>query len=86
MEHNNKIRQEFRDKTETMVMGYTHDGVPFSSEYVLWLEDELNKLRIGVVSQQRELLNALADNFNESTHTYVGQPMIEETLKAFNCG
>ena len=38
------------------------------------------------VSQQRELLNALADNFNESTHTYVGQPMIEETLKAFNCG
>ncbi len=34
------------------------------------------------VSQQRELLNALADNFNESTHTYVGQPMIEETLKA----
>jgi hypothetical protein len=38
------------------------------------------------VSQQRELLIALADNFNESTHTYVGQPMIEETLKAFNCG
>ena len=53
MEHNNKIRQEFRDKTETMLMGYTHDGVPFSSEYVLWLEDELNKLRIGVVRQQR---------------------------------
>ena len=50
MEHNNKIRQEFRDKTETMVMGYTHDGIPFSSEYVLWLEDELNKLRIGGVS------------------------------------
>lgn len=49
MEHNNKIRQEFRDKTETMVMGYTHDGIPFSSEYVLWLEDELNKLRIGGV-------------------------------------
>ena len=38
------------------------------------------------VSQQRELLNALADNFNESTHTYVGKPMIEEVLKAFNCG
>ena len=56
MEHNNKIRQEFRDKTETMVMGYTHDGIPFSSEYVLWLEDELNKLRIADVSQQREQL------------------------------
>ena len=38
-----------------------------------------------IVDQQRELLDALADNFNESTHTYVGQPMIEETLKAFNC-
>jgi hypothetical protein len=38
------------------------------------------------IRQQRELLNALADNFNESTHTYVGQPMIEETLKAFNYG
>tara|TARA_R110000851_G_scaffold330338_1_gene503066 strand:+ start:104 stop:370 length:267 start_codon:yes stop_codon:yes gene_type:complete len=49
MEYNNKIRQGFRDKTETMVMGCTHDGIPFSSEYVLWLEDELNKLRIANV-------------------------------------
>ena len=49
MEHNKKIRQEFRDKTKTMVMGYTHDGIPFSSEYVLWLEDELNKLRMADV-------------------------------------
>ena len=48
---------------------------------------ELTKqLALYSVSQQRKLLNALADNFNESTHTYVGQPMIEETLKAFNCG
>tara|TARA_R110002153_G_scaffold191327_3_gene344326 strand:+ start:608 stop:1027 length:420 start_codon:yes stop_codon:yes gene_type:complete len=38
------------------------------------------------VIQKRELLNALADKFNDSTHTYVGQPMIEETLEAFNCG
>ena len=44
------------------------------------------QLTLTDVSQQRELLKALADNFNESTHTYVGQPMIEETLKAFNCG
>lgn len=43
------------------------------------------QLKLHCVSQQRELLNALADKFNESTHTYVGQPMIEETLKAFNC-
>jgi len=51
------------------------------------VENTVNKIfSILCVSQQRELLNALADNFNESTHTYVGQPMIEETLKAFNCG
>tara|TARA_R110000772_G_scaffold44923_1_gene103136 strand:- start:111 stop:320 length:210 start_codon:yes stop_codon:yes gene_type:complete len=39
-----------------------------------------------VVSHQRELLNALADDFNNSTDTYVGQTRIEEVLKAFNCG
>tara|TARA_R110000822_G_scaffold64285_1_gene157861 strand:- start:698 stop:1048 length:351 start_codon:yes stop_codon:yes gene_type:complete len=46
--------------------------------------DETKALTIPNVSQQRELLNALADKFNDSTHTYVGQPMIEETLKAIN--
>ena len=52
-----------------------------------WMKEYANEqLLLHNVSQQRELLNALADNFNESTHTYVGQPMIEETLKAFNCG
>ena len=50
------------------------------------VKDYEKQLRLYNVSQQRELLNALADNFNESTQTYVGQPMIEETLKAFNCG
>lgn len=50
------------------------------------LKELKEQLRLHNVSQQRELLKALADNFNESTHTYVGQPMIEETLKAFNCG
>jgi hypothetical protein len=44
------------------------------------------QLRIGGVSQQRELLNALADDFNEGTDTYVGQARIESVLKAFNCG
>ena len=38
------------------------------------------------VSQQRELLNSLAEEFNDSTHTYVGQRMIEKILKEFNCG
>ena len=44
------------------------------------------QLSIPRVSQQRELLNALADDFNNSTDTYVGQTRIEEVLKAFNCG
>ena len=50
------------------------------------IEWKTEQLALCSVSQHRKLLNALADNFNESTHTYVGQPMIEETLKAFNCG
>jgi hypothetical protein len=44
------------------------------------------QLTLTDVSHRRELLNALADEFNNSTHTYVGQPLIEKTLKAFNCG
>ena len=51
-----------------------------------YLEEQAEKLRIGSVSQQRELLNSLAEEFNDSTHTYVGQPMIEKILKEFNCG
>jgi hypothetical protein len=46
----------------------------------------LNTLNLPIVSNRRELLNALADEFNDSTHTYVGQPLIEKILKAFNCG
>ena len=44
------------------------------------------QLILSGVSQQRELLIALADDFNNSTDTYVGQTRIEEVLKAFNCG
>ena len=45
-----------------------------------------DQLILSGVSQQRGLLNALADDFNNSTDTYVGQTRIEEVLKAFNCG
>jgi len=58
--------------------------LPYKAQ--LYINKLERKLTLTDVSQQRELLNALADNFNESTHTYVGQPMIKETLKAFNCG
>lgn len=44
------------------------------------------QLNLSGVSQQRELLNALANDFNNSTDTYVGEKTIEKTLKAFNCG
>ena len=50
------------------------------------LKELKEQLRLYVVSQQRELLNALADDFNDSTDTYVGQKRIEKVLKAFNCG
>lgn len=57
---------------------------------ITWSDHRINdndiEFVLSDVSQQRELLNDLADRFNESTHTYVGQTMIEETLKAFNCG
>tara|TARA_R110000737_G_scaffold234568_1_gene247471 strand:+ start:108 stop:347 length:240 start_codon:yes stop_codon:yes gene_type:complete len=61
-----------------------------SEESAYWhlqqLRSEIKQLTLTDVSQQRELLNALADEFNDSTHTYVGQPLIEKILKAFNCG
>ena len=44
---------------------------------------KLNLLTIHVVNNRRELLNALADEFNDSTHTYVGQPLIEKILFEF---
>tara|TARA_R100000935_G_C2810362_1_gene154682 strand:- start:450 stop:866 length:417 start_codon:yes stop_codon:yes gene_type:complete len=50
------------------------------------LKDYKKQLILSGVSQQRKLLNALADDFNDSTDTYVGQKTIEKTLKAFNCG
>ena len=48
--------------------------------------EKAEQLTLTDVSQQRGLLNALADDFNDSTDTYVGQKTIEKTLKAFNCG
>ena len=65
------------------MVGVNHNLEDMATHYA---EIEVNNGVLDDVSQQRELLNALADNFNESTHTYVGQSMIEETLKAFNCG
>jgi hypothetical protein len=74
--------RELNDQTKQEIIELIKEDIG----YVFDQQIEVEQLFIPDVSQQRELLNALADNFNESTHTYVGQPMIDETLKAFNCG
>ena len=81
------IKQIIADNSEEKHFVEYGKGVFATEDAVDEIAEEIVKLfAIHNVSQHRELLNALADNFNESTHTYVGQPMIEETLKAFNCG
>ena len=79
---------KYKEEENTKVEITEVDGRSFINyEYVFWLENMLVKnLSLSGVSQQRELLNALADDFNDSTDTYVGQPRIEKILKAFNCG
>ena len=52
-----------------------------TSQKIIDIQNE--QLILSGVSQQRELLNALADEFNDSTHTYVGQPLIEKILFEF---
>tara|TARA_B110000208_G_C11726103_1_gene414609 strand:+ start:262 stop:549 length:288 start_codon:yes stop_codon:yes gene_type:complete len=62
------------------------EGVLLNHNEAKLVVELVKKLTLTDVSQQRELLNALADDFNNSTDTYVGQTRIEEVLKAFNCG
>lgn len=74
-----------KEGIEDILMDFDKEGELICCSHLI--DKALNEqLTINSVSQQSELLNALADNFNESTHTYVDQPMIEKTLKAFNCG
>jgi len=57
------------------------DNIPIRTQkYIIVLEERIEQLNLTDVSQQRELLNALADDFNDSTDTYVGQKTIEKTL------
>jgi hypothetical protein len=70
MKHNDIIRQEYRDTENTLIMSTNFNSVPFSSEYTVWLEDELNKLRIADVSQRSELLlQAYKDGFDSATES-----------------
>ena len=55
------------------------------ADYVSWLEAQIQALRIHSVRQQRELLKAFANKFNESSETYILEGEIENFLKAFNC-
>lgn len=49
-------------------------------------ENYCKQLNLTIVSQQRELLKAFADEFNDSTDTYILEGRIVTFLKAFNCG
>ena len=62
------------------------NAVATENDYEDLAEIIVNKFFLHDVNQQRELLIALADDFNDSTATYVGQERIENVLKAFNCG
>ena len=44
------------------------------------------QLSLTIVNQQRELLEAFADEFNDSADTYILEGRIVTFLKAFNCG
>ena len=86
MKHNDEIRQEYRDTENTLIMSTDFNGVPFSSEYTIWLEDELNKLRIADVSQRRELLKSFADEAQEKMYEQPDNDLsdfIDDFLKDF---
>ena len=44
------------------------------------------QLNLTIVNQQCELLEAFADEFNDSVDTYILEERIVAFLKAFNCG
>ena len=44
------------------------------------------QLNLTIVNQQYELLEAFADEFNDSVDTYILEGRIVTFLKAFNCG
>ena len=77
------IKQKYREETNLDVYpkGILGVGASFSNEYVKWLEEQL---RIGVVSQQRELLafgKWLRDNWKD-VWFYNDEFMISEFKKA----
>ena len=49
-------------------------------------ENYVKQLNLTIVSQQRQLLKAFADEFNDNTDTYILEERIVTFLKAFNCG
>tara|TARA_R100000544_G_C2188169_1_gene40282 strand:+ start:68 stop:352 length:285 start_codon:yes stop_codon:yes gene_type:complete len=81
----NTLRENKSTKNKEDTYDYNTD-IKNTREYLKDLKALKQQLTIPVVSQQRELLNALANDFNDSTDTYVGQKRIEDVLKAFNCG
>ena len=74
------------DFTETIYRADAYKYTQEQEKYIDYLEAQAEQLILSGVSQQRKLLNALANDFNDSTDTYVGEKTIEKILKAFNCG
>ena len=81
------IKQKYREETNLDVYpkGILGVGASFSNEYVKWLEKQL---RIGSVSQQRELLNAFQEYYQNGDYNdeYSFEENQNRFLKAFNCG
>jgi hypothetical protein len=78
------LKQNYRKETNLEVYAGTSEKYPsYSDKYVEWLEEQL---RIGVVSQQRELLafrKWQKDNWKD-VYLYSDELMISEFKKA-NC-
>ena len=84
--HRQMKRPIVTDFTETIYRADAYKYTQEQEKYIDYLEAQAEQLILSGVSQQRKLLNALANDFNDSTDTYVGEKTIEKILKAFNCG
>jgi len=82
MENINKFISSIDDSTPNKIRESKSDA-----ELRRYLrENNCKQLNLTIVSQQCELLKAFADEFNDSTDTYILEERIVTFLKAFNCG
>lgn len=76
------LKQNYRKETNLKVYAGTSEKYPsYSNKYVEWLEEQL---RIGVVSQQRELLLAYEEWLNEYPTKKEMLKQVDKYLKSVN--